>query len=92
MYGYCQKDTDRFWVYALILLALLLLIAVKFTPFGASAGGATRWFKIGWLKFQPSELARFSMVIFLACSVILDWIFAACHYSGYFCRSHSVAA
>jgi cell division protein FtsW len=62
-------DMDRFWVYALILLALLLLIAVKFTPFGASAGGATRWFKIGWLKFQPSELARFSMVIFLACSL-----------------------
>ncbi len=62
-------DLNRFWVYSLILGTILLLVAVKFTPFGASAGGATRWIKLGWLKFQPSELARFVMVIFLASSL-----------------------
>ena len=33
-----------------------LLVAVKF--FGDSGGGAQRWFEIGGIRFQPSELVK----------------------------------
>jgi cell division protein FtsW len=62
-------NLNWFWVYSLVVTALILLVAVKFTPLGHTAGGATRWLKLGWLKFQPSEFARFVMVIFLAYSL-----------------------
>jgi cell division protein FtsW len=32
---------------------------------GSRAGGAVRWFKLGPLSFQPSELAKFALVLYL---------------------------
>ena len=55
--------------YPLIGAALLLLAAVMFTGFGYSAGGSARWLRFGPLSFQPSEFARFAMVVFLAYSL-----------------------
>ncbi len=55
--------------YPLLAVAVLLLIAVLIPQFGVSAGGATRWLRIGRLSFQPSELARIAMVIYLAYSL-----------------------
>ncbi len=55
--------------YPLLALALLLLIAVQFTDFGLSAGGAVRWLRIGMFSFQPSEFARFALIVFLAYSL-----------------------
>jgi len=34
--------------------------------FGSRAGGAIRWFRLGPLSFQPSELAKFALVVYLA--------------------------
>jgi len=36
---------------------------------GSSAGGAARWLRLGPVSFQPSEFARFSVVIFMAYSM-----------------------
>ena len=55
--------------YPLIIFAFLLLIAVKVSGFGVSAGGSTRWLRLGFFTFQPSELARFSLVLYLAYSM-----------------------
>jgi cell division protein FtsW len=55
--------------YPLLAVALLFLIAIQVTDLGFSAGGSTRWFRIGSLSFQPSEFARFAMVVFLAYSL-----------------------
>jgi len=55
--------------YPLLGLALIFLIAIQFTEFGSSAGGAARWLRFGKLSFQPSEFARFALVVFLAYSL-----------------------
>ena len=55
--------------YPLLILAFLLLIAVKSSGFGVTAGGSTRWLRLGFFTFQPSELARFSLVLYLAYSM-----------------------
>jgi len=55
--------------YPLLVVSIILLIAVLIPAFGVSAGGARRWFRIGQLSFQPSELARIALVIYLAYSL-----------------------
>ncbi len=49
-----------------VLISLALLILVLFPQFGRLAGGARRW--LGWrgLSFQPGELAKLSLVLYLA--------------------------
>ena len=43
-----------------------LLSAVLFTKAGDTGGGAQRWFEIGGLRFQPSELAKIILILFFA--------------------------
>jgi cell division protein FtsW len=50
--------------YPLLFLALGLLAGVLLI--GSRVGGAVRWFKLGPLSFQPSELAKFALVLYLA--------------------------
>lgn len=49
----------------LLILSLILLVLV-FTPMGMSAGGARRWLKLWPSTFQPSELVKLAMVLFMA--------------------------
>jgi cell division protein FtsW len=56
-------------IYTLLIVSILMLIAVKFTPLGFAAGGAKRWFRLGPLSFQPSEFARIVLIMFLAYSL-----------------------
>lgn len=53
----------RYSRYAL-LGSLVLLVAVRLV--GTTTGGATRWLTLGGVGFQPSDLARVSLVVFLA--------------------------
>jgi cell division protein FtsW len=55
--------------YPLLILALIFLAAILITGLGYSAGGAKRWFRLGSFSFQPSEFARFALVIYLAYSM-----------------------
>jgi cell division protein FtsW len=55
--------------YPLLALALILLAAVLFSPFGITAGGSSRWLGLGPLRFQPSEFARFALIVYLAYSL-----------------------
>src|SRR5256886_11442539 len=53
----------------LLLVSLALLVCVHLPGFGHSAGGATRWLRLGSMTFQPSELAKISLVLWLARSL-----------------------
>ena len=60
-YRWLQRFT-----YALLLATFLLLVAVLFTT---PLNGARRWFQLGPLSFQPVELAKLSLVTYLAYSL-----------------------
>lgn len=51
-----------YWLIYATCIALLLF--VRF--FGDSGGGAARWFEIGSLRFQPSEVAKILLILFYA--------------------------
>jgi cell division protein FtsW len=59
----------RLLTYPILLMAIALLLMVQFSTLGVSAGGARRWLDFGFLRFQPSELARLALVIYLAYSL-----------------------
>ena len=50
-----------FWYY---LLSVLLLLLVLF--FGKTTNGAKAWFNFGFFSFQPSELTKITLTLFLA--------------------------
>jgi cell division protein FtsW len=56
----------RKWTVPLMLLALGLLCLVWIKPFGVNLNGANRWVKFGPVLFQPSELAKVALVLYLA--------------------------
>lgn len=58
----------RRFTYPILLIAVLLMLAVAL-GFGRSAGGATRWISFGPVNIQPAELAKLSMVLWLAHSL-----------------------
>ena len=43
---------------------IILLLSVVIS--GAAAGGATRWLDLGFISFQPSEIAKVGIIIFYA--------------------------
>ncbi|HEX6989146.1 MAG TPA: putative lipid II flippase FtsW [Bacillota bacterium] len=50
----------------LLMLTFLTLVLVIIPGVGQLEGGARRWLGVGPLSFQPSELAKLTLVIFLA--------------------------
>ena len=48
-------------VYAISIVLLLLVLVV-----GESVNGARRWINIAGIQFQPSEIAKFAMILLLA--------------------------
>jgi cell division protein FtsW len=50
----------------LLIFSFLLLILVFVPKIGVAAGGAKRWIKLWPSTFQPSELVKLAMVLFLA--------------------------
>ena len=53
----------------LYLLALVAMAMVK-TGLGVTAGGARRWLSIGGVRFQPSEIAKIAVILFLTYIVL----------------------
>ena len=59
----------RALTYPMLLSALGLLIVMQISGLGISAGGATRWMRLGPISFQPVELARLALIVYLAYSL-----------------------
>ncbi len=54
---------EKFYLLGYVISVILLLLII---PFGHESGGAKRWFRIGGLSIQPSEIAKLCMILFLA--------------------------
>lgn len=54
------------WAMPALLITLILLIAVFLPGVGSSAKGAARWLILGSQSFQPSELCKLTLVIYLS--------------------------
>jgi len=52
-----------------LIVCMILLISIFFPGFGHRAGGAVRWIHIWGISFQPSEIARFAIILYLAYSL-----------------------
>ncbi|HSW07967.1 FtsW/RodA/SpoVE family cell cycle protein, partial [Aquabacterium sp.] len=50
----------------LFVVSLLLLIAVLIPQIGKGVNGARRWIGFGFMSFQPSELAKFAVLLYAA--------------------------
>ncbi len=68
-FSYIPFRLYKKFTYPILGVALLMLLAIPLTGFGVEAGGSYRWLQLGWLRFQPSELARLALVIYLAYSM-----------------------
>ena len=62
-----QISTLQKYSIPLFILSLILLTVVFFPPpIGHTVNGSTRWINFVFFKFQPSELMKLSMVLFMA--------------------------
>ncbi|MBN3033892.1 MAG: putative lipid II flippase FtsW [Candidatus Saganbacteria bacterium] len=50
----------------IFLVSVLLLVIIYLPGVGRKVLGASRWIELGILSFQPSELIKFTLVLFLA--------------------------
>jgi cell division protein FtsW len=54
------------WVVPALVVAGVLLALVLIPPFGQSINGTRRWLRLGAVSFQPAELAKLALVLYLA--------------------------
>ena len=59
----------RKFTYPLLFFSLALLVLLAVPGVGVKVGGATRWLRFGPISFQPSELAKLSLAMYLAYSM-----------------------
>lgn len=66
MFLMMKLDYHRLLKMALPLYGLLLLLLAAVFVVGTASHGQKRWIYIGSIGFQPSEFAKFVLIIFLA--------------------------
>ena len=54
------------WVVPALIVAGVLLVLVLVPPIGQAINGTRRWIRLGFVSFQPAELAKLAVVFYLA--------------------------
>jgi cell division protein FtsW len=68
-----RRETLPALALPLLCVAFVLLLLVFVPGIGVTAGGARRWLRLWPSTFQPSELVKCAMVIFLAWLLSREW-------------------
>jgi len=55
--------------YPLLIISIILLAALYIPGIGHTVGGACRWIRIGHYSIQPSEFAKFTLVLYISYSI-----------------------
>lgn len=61
-FSFFKKHATTLFILSLILLLVVFLP----NPIGFEANGAKRWINFGFFKFQPSEMMKLAMILFMA--------------------------
>lgn len=64
-----QKIDYHVWqrfVVPIFIVAIVLLVLVFIPGFGTTVYGAARWVELGPLSFQPSEVMKFAIILYLS--------------------------
>ncbi|MBN1998164.1 putative lipid II flippase FtsW [candidate division KSB1 bacterium] len=73
---FVSRINYRFWLklspFFLLVAFIMLLLLVTHSPWSVTENGATRWLKFGSFKFQPSDFARYALIMTLAYYVNKD--------------------
>ena len=67
VFFYASSMSLKFWLnysYAIYLFSLILLVFVYI--FGDTGMGAQRWLDLGFMRIQPSELMKFSLILLIS--------------------------
>ncbi len=57
------------WAPLILIMSIVFLLLLLYTPLGITAKGATRWLRLGPIQFMPSEVAKMGLIIFLSASI-----------------------
>ena len=55
----------------LLVFSAILLMYLIINPYDRSGVLASRWIKLGFVSFQPSELAKYSLILFLCRNLVV---------------------
>lgn len=59
-----RRFKDQRLAIGLVVLSLALLTATLLPGIGREINGSRRWLRLGMLSFQPSELAKFALIVY----------------------------
>ena len=65
-FDYHQLHKLNLPVFAVSILLLLMVLVFKGTSLAPNKGGAVRWLNLGFVEFQPSEIAKFALILMFA--------------------------
>lgn len=54
------------WTMPFVLMVVVMLFMVNYTPLGVTVNGAKRWLNLGFFQAQPSEFTKIAVVMLLA--------------------------
>lgn len=64
-----SRTSEKVWrnvAWPLLILSVVGLLAVKFTPLGHTVSGGERWLRFAGITIQPSEFAKIAVIVYFA--------------------------